>query len=239
MRNFLSIILFFTFLTITKGQDTTYISHGGLKVEKKVAKQYFVIHKSNQYFRKDSYSVDNLLKSSVHYLDEEKKIMNGKAVYYYSSGKTSSEGYYNNNKRDSVWLFYYENGSLSAKIRFQEGEIIDIYKSVSEDGKKLDGFPNDRKPAFPGGTDALINYLSKEIKFPRKSRKKGIEGKVVVGFTIDKSGSIKECHIAKSVNEELDLEALRVVTKMPKWIPGIQFNRHVNVKYLIPINFKL
>lgn len=97
----------------------------------------------------------------------------------------------------------------------------------------------EQMPEFPGGQEALMQFLRQEVKYPKEAEEKGLQGRVVVRYIIEKDGSISEVEIAKSVNEYLDAEALRVVNAMPKWIPGKQKGENVRVKFTLPISFRL
>ena len=97
------------------------------------------------------------------------------------------------------------------------------------------------KPAeFPGGTDALMKYMSTQIKYPKESKDQGVEGRVFVGFVIDKNGSIKKVVLKKGTeSKELNDEAIRVVKSMPKWSPAIKDGKKVASEMVLPIMFKL
>lgn len=94
-------------------------------------------------------------------------------------------------------------------------------------------------PEFPGGEQALINFLGENIHYPEKAQKEGIQGTVIVEFTITKLGKVKDAKIARSISPELDQEALRVVNSMPNWKPGKNKHQPVNVGYNLPIRFSL
>ena len=95
------------------------------------------------------------------------------------------------------------------------------------------------QPEFPGGTAALLQFLSKSIKYPAECRDSSIEGRVIVSFVIGKDGDIIEPEVVKSVHPLLDAEALRVISLMPNWVPGMQQGQPVRVKYSVPITFRL
>jgi TonB family protein len=97
----------------------------------------------------------------------------------------------------------------------------------------------EQMPEFPGGQEAMMQFLRQEVKYPKEAEEKGLQGRVVVRYIIEKDGSISEVEIAKSVNEYLDAEAIRVVNAMPKWKPGKQKGEPVRVKFTIPITFRL
>ena len=90
-------------------------------------------------------------------------------------------------------------------------------------------------PEFNGGAGALMQYLSHNIHYPEES---DVQGRVIVSFVVDKDGSISNAQVVKSVHPSFDAEALRIINNMPKWIPGTQNGKPVNVKYVVPINFK-
>jgi TonB family protein len=94
-------------------------------------------------------------------------------------------------------------------------------------------------PQHPGGTKGLQKYLSENIKYPPEAQKKGIQGKVFVGFVIDENGNVTDAKVVRSVDPLIDAEALRVVNGMQKWTPGKQRGKAVKVAFTLPINFAL
>ena len=113
--------------------------------------------------------------------------------------------------------------------------------NVSEKAVAIDSVMQipEEMPKFPGGDKALIEFLQKNVKYPVEAQKKGVEGRVVVNFVVEKDGSLTEIKTVKSVDPLLDEEAVRVVSAMPKWEPGKQKGKPVRVKYNVPISFKL
>lgn len=97
----------------------------------------------------------------------------------------------------------------------------------------------DQLASFKGGMEAMISYLKSNVHYPEAAFKKGIQGKVLVEFIVRKDGSLTDVKLFKSVHPELDKEALRVVKSMPKWIPGKDKGKYVNVHYVLHIQFKL
>ena len=97
----------------------------------------------------------------------------------------------------------------------------------------------EKMPEFPGGPQELFGFLAKTIKYPAEAEKAGTQGRVIATFVVRKDGSISDAHVVKSVDPLLDAEALRVINAMPAWTPGTQSGRTVNVKYTVPITFRL
>ena len=95
------------------------------------------------------------------------------------------------------------------------------------------------EPEFPGGMEALMKYLSENIKYPEQAKKENIQGKVYMRFVVERDGSIVDAEILRGIGGGCDEEALRVVNAMPKWEPGKQKGTPVRVQYNLPIVFKL
>lgn len=94
-------------------------------------------------------------------------------------------------------------------------------------------------PSFPGGQGALMAWLNDNIKYPVVAAENGIQGKVIVQFVVGKNGSISNVKVLRSVDPSLDKEAVRVVSNMPNWTPGKQNGASVNVRFTLPVTFRL
>lgn len=97
----------------------------------------------------------------------------------------------------------------------------------------------EQQPSYPGGMGALNQWLASNIKYPAMAAENGIEGRVVVQFVVERDGSVSGVHVVRGVDPSLDKEATRVVSQMPKWIPGKQNGSAVRVKYTVPVTFRL
>lgn len=96
-----------------------------------------------------------------------------------------------------------------------------------------------QQPNFPGGKEELFKYLAYNMIYPADAAKNKVEWRVLVTFVIEHDGSISNVNVVNSVYPSLDKEAIRVVSEMPKWIPGKANGKTVRVKYTIPITFRL
>mgnify|MGYP003300145785 FL=1 len=83
-----------------------------------------------------------------------------------------------------------------------------------------------------------MKFLSKNINYPKACQEKGIQGRVIVQFIVTKEGDIKDPVVVRGVDPQLDAEALRVIKAMPKWKPGKQKGKAVNVRYTQPVWFR-
>ena len=98
----------------------------------------------------------------------------------------------------------------------------------------------EQMPEFPnGGMAGLMQYLSKNIKYPTIAQENGTQGRVTVQFVVNRDGSIVDAKVLRGVDPYLDKEAVRVIMGMPKWKPGMQRGKPVRVKYTVPVMFRL
>ena len=98
--------------------------------------------------------------------------------------------------------------------------------------------PVEEMPSFPGGMGALMQYLSENIKYPKEAEQKGIQGRVICSFVVEKNGSITDVKVRRRVDPSLDDEAVRVIKGMPKWIPGKHYGKPCRVRFQLPVTFK-
>jgi protein TonB len=94
-------------------------------------------------------------------------------------------------------------------------------------------------PEFIGGETAMNDFMHKNLKYPEEAKNKNIQGKVWIGFIVDKEGNIYNVEVLRGIGGGCDEEAVRVISKMPKWKPGKQSGKPVAVKFRFPINFTL
>lgn len=94
-------------------------------------------------------------------------------------------------------------------------------------------------PEFPGGMQAMMQYIAKNLKYPAEAQKAGVQGRITVQMIIDKEGKVTEPKVVNSAHPLLEAEAIRLISSMPKWKPGTQKGKPVNVKFSVPIMFKL
>ena len=97
----------------------------------------------------------------------------------------------------------------------------------------------EQMPQFPGGEAALMKYLQSHINYPPMAAENNVQGRVVVQFVVDKTGKVGEVKVVRSVDKDLDKEAVRVCKSLPKFTPGRQNGQAVSVWYTLPVTFKL
>lgn len=110
---------------------------------------------------------------------------------------------------------------------------------VNDDAENV-CFTAEEMPEYPGGMPAMMNFVMENIKYPEEAKTAEKEGRVVCSFIVDKEGKVTETQVVQSSGTQcLDDEAVRVVSLMPDWKPGKNKGEPVNVKYSIPVMFKL
>jgi periplasmic protein TonB len=124
---------------------------------------------------------------------------------------------------DSV-MVYVPKPSMGVEEGTDEEDIFTVVESM---------------PEFPGGIPALYKYLSQNINYPEAAKAAGISGKVYVMFVVEKDGTITDVQLKRGIGGGCDEEAMRVVSHMPLWKPGLQRNHPVRVQYLMDVKFTL
>ena len=124
-----------------------------------------------------------------------------------------------------------------------EGDNTDKKEASTQTEAKVDenGIHQvcEEMPEFPGGMRECMNWLSKNVNYPATAQEKGIQGRVIIQFVVERDGSITEPKVVRGVDPDLDKEALRVVSAMPNWKPGKHKGEAVRVKYTLPVMYRL
>lgn len=167
-------------------------------------------------------------------------------IYYSDSTLRRKESYLNGELHGNLTVFD-TLGNIEYQKVYEFGELI---SSTRQDTTVI---LNEELPRFPGCEDLglapeefikcsdkkLVEYLSANIKYPRYSREAGIEGQAVVQFVINKDGQVTDIKVLNGVSRDIKQEVVRLVTEMPKWIPGMQDGNPVKVLFTLPIRFNL
>lgn len=171
---------------------------------------------------------------------EQEVTLKGENGHFLMSGWGSKEG-----KIYTKGTYTYEIWHNGKKIFSTSLSIQNRPQTTSDKPVATTDYDNviferaEQMPLFHGGSNAMMKYLQKNLRYPATASENGIEGRVTVSFVIEKDGSISNATVVKGVSSSLDREALRVVLAMPKWKPAMIGDRKVRFKYTIPVNFKL
>jgi len=244
---------------IPEGQCITYYPSGvkksveNFKNGKPLGLSYFFYPNGRIYHSKDfeQHMPDGeSIEGNVNYyyfikdcVDSTGKVLvqngNGHFVGYDDNFKyIEEEGTLKNGKRDSIWT----GGDKGLKIKFTEqytnGKLI---SGASTDSTGAIHTYTSRivEPQYKGGMQALYSYLSNHIVYPNSARDHDIEGTVILRFVVKKDGSVKDIKVVRSVDKELDGEAIRVLSRSSGWKPAIYYGIPVNIHYQLPVAFFL
>ena len=130
-----------------------------------------------------------------------------------------------------------KNGVIIITTKGKDAEVV--VAEVVEPGLEKVFDVVEQMPEFPGGMEALMQFLMENVRYPESASKEGKQGRVLVQFIVESDGSISNAKVVKKVSDDLDSEAIRVVGAMPKWKPGMQKGKPVRVKFTLPITFRL
>lgn len=142
------------------------------------------------------------------------------------------------------------SNELSAAKVTDLAEIVKekTVESVPQDTVKADGLQGknstvydmvEQAPAFPGGPQAMMQFIKDNLKYPQIAKENGIQGRVILQFVVDETGQVTDPKVIRSIDPSLDTEAIRLVLSMPRWMPGMQDGKAVAVRYTIPVMFSL
>lgn len=134
------------------------------------------------------------------------------------------------------------DGSLKENTRDKKVEFIEpIEKTIeiNSDSKAPQEKEVDKMPEYPGGSEAMIKYLTSNIRYPEAAAKAKTTGKVFVSFVVSKDGKVTNAAVKRGVSKELDAEALRVVSAMPNWKPAEKDGKKVDAEMVLPVSFAL
>lgn len=142
-------------------------------------------------------------------------------------------------KDNSVMSTFTQAGSDDINLIKEHKEEV-VQEKPREEKKKEEVFTHvEQMPKFPGGDAELYKFINDNLNYPAMAIENNVQGRVVVQFVVTKDGSIGNVKVVRSVDRDLDNEAIRVCKKLPKFIPGKQNGQPVNVWYTLPVTFKL
>lgn len=241
LKYILSLLLFGSTLA-AYGQDTIYFDKSGNHVTASAHYDHSEIRMrdpadSNR-VTVQSFSPKGVLQSVTHYSDYSKTIEGGAYERFYEDGRRYTVANYQNGLLEGELKTYWENGEIKRDDFFSKGKWLHG-KCFDSTGKTVPHTVYEVMPEFPGGEKALLHYLSKSVHYPKQARKKGIEGEVVVQFVVEQDGRVDRIAVTRHVAPEIDAEAVRAVSDMPRWKPGRQDDRIIVVQYSLPIRFAM
>jgi periplasmic protein TonB len=223
-------------------QDTSYFNKTGQKVSTKDSADHYSIVARNQEDTNRailiSYYASGKKMREINFSNFNKKILDGLYSMWSADGNLTREVEYVNNKMNGSFKTYWDNGNLK-RADFYENDQFISGNCYSSAGKDTSYFPYEQRPVYPGGDAELRKYLSTAVKYPVEAKRREIQGRVLVQFSIDKEGKSGDFIVKQKVDPLLDTEALRVIKNMPDWQPGKRDGEPVKFLYAVPVIFML
>ena len=202
-----------------------------------------VVREERNYLEKDKNQLTPSIKYSVIQVVDSS---GNKFLDTLSNGVVDITDHYGN-KESGAYVKGLKNGiwkSYNAKLKenyednYEDGKLI-FGKTIESNGNVINYDESEKLPQFVGGTNAFAKLLLENLKYPDGARKNKIQGNVYLSFAVEINGNLSDFKIVKSVDEELDAEALRVIKLSPKWTPAMKKGKPVRSFYSIPISFQL
>ncbi len=218
MKKYILILVSIVIYNLSFSQDTIYFDKNWEKTKQRKAKYYRVVEQNT--------TNNNILVKD-----------------YFISGEIQMTGTYKTyalKDKDGIFTWYYKNGNIKNVSEYKDGTHIATKKEWNNKGNEIvNYYVLEQQPLFPGGETGLLKYIAENTKYPELARKNDVTGKVFIEFVINKRGKVKDVKVTRGAHPVLDREALRVIKSLPKWKPGMQKGKPVNVSYQVPINFTL
>jgi periplasmic protein TonB len=231
-------ILFSVNLHAQKITNFILVGEKGITKNIKEAKSFIMIKKfpDGSFERKD-YLLYGPLKVMKTYSDSSLSILNGMFCSYRPDGSIKLSGHYINNKMENEWYRYNDTGKVILIENYVGDTLVNSkIPDTTIDDKLVPLKEGEKEAAYIDGNAALKNFLIKNIN-AHVAEKSVKGGQVRVAFKIDTVGKVTLYHLRKSVEFILDEEALRVIAKMPDWIPAEQEGKKVNAYRIQPLTF--
>jgi TonB family protein len=262
MKNLTLLIIILTGILQLQAQDTTYFNAAWKETTAAKSSYYRLKTKTDSgwlvkdYFHNGKPQMTGLFKDDslkighgqFTWYDEKglnrrTTLQNGKPegteIYFYPNGHIKATGNNKAGEMDGEWLGYYTNGKPSGKATYANGKQLSA-TFFDEDGtrnKSITQFMQESE--YPGGPSQLLKFIGKTVKYPEAATKNNIEGTVIVNFKVTKDGIPTDFKVIRSVDKNLDAEALNVLRQMPEWKPGVLGGIPTDTYKSQPITFQL
>lgn len=172
------------------------------------------------------------------YQEYSNGLLDGKYSSWRKDGSLKLKARYHRGAKHGNFQSYYANGQMIRNDYYENGQLVEGH-CYSSGGEPVDYFPYVLMPRFPEGRKGIRRFVEEELKYPREALRRNIEGAVIILFTVDKEGFIKNPRVVNGDREYFNEEALRVVRQFPRWIPGEVDGVPSPIQVSVPIEFRL
>lgn len=165
-------------------------------------------------------------------------LITGTKKQWYEDGKPYYEVNYKNDLQDGEFLVWWESGKLKRKSMYADDKLV-TGECFDENGNTVDYYEFWVQPDYPGGINEARKFVGQNFNYPASAIRSGVNGTVIVKFVVEKDGSLSDFGISRSMTEDIDREAIRVVKRLRNWTPGAIDGKPVRVQYNLPIRLAL
>ncbi|MFN8352912.1 MAG: TonB family protein [Spirosomataceae bacterium] len=169
------------------------------------------------------------------YINPESELKHGLFTWYYPDGAKRKTTFYVKNRIVGDVFSYDNDGKLESRMVYDSLGDLKEEHLFAENGVETIV----KLPTFNGGPFELYRFLGQNIRYPSEAHRGGIQGKVLVSFNVCADGTLCDFEVLNSPHEQLSKEAIRVIQKMPKWIPGERDGQKEKMKFTLPVNFSI
>jgi TonB family protein len=163
-------------------------------------------------------------------------VKDGPVTYYFRSGAKRTTGRFANGKREGVWQYWNEDGTLRQKTTWHAGHTVVAFTKEADADSRVPQIV-EQMPKFPGPL-SLAQYLGTTVRRPAGAPPIPGDGKVLVQFIVGPEGNITSTSIIKGIGSVYDAEVLRAVAALPRWQPGRLNGEPTAVRFIVPVVFK-
>ncbi len=225
-----------------KKADTAYFTKSHQQTNFIDSAEYYTVR---NYDREDSnrvkmtrHAANGQLLVEKNYSDFKKLIKEGISFDYFPKTGVTREISYVNNKMEGNFITRWPGGAVKRRDIYRNDTLV-TGSCYTKEGKDTAWFAYEQQPQFPGGEDSLRKFLWRNLKYPPLAKIQEIQGTVYVLFTVNTDGSITAVKLYKSISPQLDAEAIRVVNRMPPWLPGKRDGELASFIQALPVVFRL
>lgn len=239
---FFSATVLIVIATAACAQDTVWISKTGKTVPvKDTAQQYNIIYRSSadsQRVKVISYAISGTILNETNYYPYTPRPVRQGTYLYYSNGQLEEIKEYANDRINGYHIRFWENCRQKRKDLYENGKLVSGH-CYGMNGADTAWFAYEVAASFPGGTDSLRRFISRYFYYPAAASSASIQGQVRVSFIIDEEGELTAIEVVNSVHPLLDNEAVRLVKRMPRWLPGTIDGKKVKTRFVLPVTFRI
>jgi len=234
------ILLLIVNILVNNLKSQIYFDENFHEIKNKIGANYYRIIDSTQNdLVEKTYYINDTIYGIIHYLKTNKNIRQGKTYEYYESGKLEYDIDYSDNRLNGFVKGYFENGN-KRRIDYYKNDTLVEGKCFTDNGQDTSYYIFRKNASYKGqNIEGFRRFVARKVKYPTDAAYAGIQGRVIVEFSINTKGELVDIFVVNSPNDLLTQSAIKAIKKSDLWEPGIQEGKKAKQKFVIPIDFRL